>query len=351
MSGLSSWERIRAALSGEEPDRVPFFLPVTMHGARAVGVPLRDYFSRPADVVEGQLRLRARLGHDLVTSFLHASLEVEAFGGRSLLYDDGPPNAGEPPLRGADDVMALGVPRPEDVPGLRRTLEITRALSDRVAGACPVLGAVVAPFSLPAMQLGLPRWFELLHEAPRVAAHLVQVNEAYTLAWGGALAAAGAAPLLFFDPVSSSELVPDPIYRALALPSLRRCLAAIPAPVVLGFASARCLDRVPGAIDAGALGLVASATEPLAAFKAACRDRLTLLGGLDAVTLAASTPDRAAATARAAIQAAGRGGRFLLCEHHGEIPWQVPEAVLDTVAGAVHEHGRYPLAATRAIDG
>ena len=351
MSAPTSAQRVGAALAGREPDRVPFFLPVTMHGARAVGVPLRDYLQRPADVVEGQLRLRARFGHDFVTSFLHASLEAEAFGGESIRYDDGPPNAGEPPLRGAADVLALVPPRPEEVPGLRRTLEVTRALSARLAGDCPVLAAVVSPFSLPAMQLGLPRWFELLHEEPGVAARLVRVNEAFTVAWANALAAAGAGPIVFFDPVASQELVPESLYRPLALPSLRRCLAAIRAPVLLGYASAPCLARVPDVIEAGALGILGSASEPTSAFKAACRDRLVLLGGLDALALASATPAQAAAGARTAIRAGGPGGRFILCEHHGEIPWQVGEEVLDAVAAAVHEHGRYPLAPPDAAGG
>jgi len=351
VSGLGSWQRIQAALRGEEADRVPFFLPVTMHGARAVGVPLRGYFSSVDDVVEGQLRLRARLGHDLVTSFLHASLEVEAFGGQSVFYDDGPPNAGDPPLHGADDVMALQPPRPEEVPGLRRTLEVTRRLAARVEGACPVLAAVVSPFSLPAMQLGLPRWFELLHEQPDVAARLVGVNESFTVAWANALAAAGAAPLVFFDPVASPELVPEPIYQRLARASLRRCLAAIKAPVIVGYASASSLARVPDAIAAGAIAIMGSPLEPLPALAAACADRLTVIGGLDSIALARATPAQAAATARAAIQAVGRGGRFLLCEHHGEIPWQVSEEVLDAIAATVHRHGRYPLAPREAGDG
>jgi uroporphyrinogen decarboxylase len=351
VSALTSWQRIQAALKGEEADRVPFFLPVTMHGARAVGVPLRRYFTRVDDVVEGQLRLRARLGHDLVTPFMYASLEVEAFGGESIVYDDGPPNAGEPPLRGAADVMALQPPRPEDAPGLRRTLEVTRRLAARVEGACPVLAAVISPFSLPAMQLGLPAWFELLHEQPEVAERLLRVNEAFTVAWANALAAAGAAPILFFDPVASPDQVPAALYQRLALPSMRRCLAAIRAPVIMGYASSRGLARVQDAAAAGAIAVTGSPLEPLPALKAACGDQLLLVGGLDSVSLVSATPAQAAATARAAIQAIGRGGRFLLCEHHGEIPWQVPEEVLDAVAAAVHEHGRYPLAPQAGADG
>lgn len=351
MSALSSWERILAVMGGQEPDRVPFFLPVTMHGARAVGLPLRDYLSRPADVVEGQLRLRRRLGHDMVYGFLHASLEVEAFGGESIVYDDGPPNAGEPPLRGAADVLRLAPPRPEEAPGLRRALEVIRGLSSAVAGACPVVGVVIAPFSLPAMQLGLPAWIELLYEQPAVAARLVEVNEAFCVAWGNAQVAAGAAPIVFFDPVGSPDLVPDALYRALAEPSMRRCVAALKAPVAIDFASARGLTRVGAAVAAGAAAIGGCPFEPLGALKAACGDRLTVLGGLDSISLASATPEQAAAAAAAAVRSMGPGGRFILCEHHGEIPWQVPEAVLDAVAAAAQEHGRYPITPRPGADG
>lgn len=342
MSALTSAERIGQAASGQEPDRVPFFLPVTMHGARAVGVPLRDYFGRPDDVVEGQLRLRRRLGHDAVTSFLHASLEVEAFGGESHHYDDGPPNAGAPPLTAAG-IAGLEPPRIEDHAGLRRTIEITGRLAERVAGECPVMAGLISPFSLPAMQLGLPAWFELLHEQPALAERLLRINEAFTLALADALVAAGAGIISFSDPVASPDLVPDSIYRALAHPSLLRCLKGFKAPTVISFASARGLARVPDAIEAGALGIGGSALEPIGALKAACGGRLVAVGGLDSIALAAASPAEAAATAHRALAAAGRGGRFVLSEHHGEIPWQVPEEVLDAVAAAVHEHGRYPL--------
>ncbi len=344
MTALTSAQRIGEALAGREADRIPFFLPVTMHGARAIGVPLRDYFKRPENVVEGQVRLRARLGHDVVTAFHYASLEVEAFGGESVLYEDGPANAGAPPLRTSAEVLALQPPRVEEVPGLVRTLAATRLLADRVAGDCPVLGAVVSPFSLPAMQLGLPRWFELLHEEPEVAERLIRVNEAFTTAWGNAQLAAGANLLVFFDPVASPDLVPDPIYLGMARPSVNRCLKALKGPVILGYASARGLRRIPDAVDAGALGVGGSAFESLAELKVACGGKLMLLGGLDSLALAASTPAQAAAAARAAIAAAAPGGRFLLTEHHGEIPWQVSEQALDAVAEVARTYGRYPIA-------
>lgn len=331
MTVTSAW-RVAEALALRTPDRPPFFLGVTLHPAHALGLSPREYFARPDRIVEGQLWARRLLGHDAVTAFSGASVEVEAFGGETIWFDDGPPNAGAPPLRADDRLGALVPPAPADVPALRRVLEATERLASAVRGECPVLGAAVAPFSLPAMQLGLARWFELLHLRPELAARLLAVNEAFIVAWANAQLAAGAAAVLLFDPVASPSMVTPALFRELAGPSLRRLVAAVRGPVLLSHASAPCLANVEAGAAAGAAGFVASATEPLAAFKSACRGRVALLGGLDGLRLCAAGRAGAAEMTRRALAAGGPGGGFLLADQHGELPLQVPLDVLREVA-------------------
>ena len=63
-ASMTSMDRVMTALSHEEPDRVPVFLMLTMHGARELGVSIREYFARAEHVVEGQLRMHRKYGHD-----------------------------------------------------------------------------------------------------------------------------------------------------------------------------------------------------------------------------------------------------------------------------------------------
>ena len=44
-----------------------------------------------------------------------------------------------------------------------------------------------------------------------------------------------------------------------------------------------------------------------------------------------------------ALAAGGPGGGFVLTDQHGEIPWQVSEDKLLTVAEAIRRWGQYPL--------
>ena len=88
---MTSLQRVLTSLSFQEPDRVPFFLMFTMHGARELGMSIKEYFSRPENVVEGQLRLRAKFRHDCLNPFFYAAAETEAWGGDVIYIDDGPP--------------------------------------------------------------------------------------------------------------------------------------------------------------------------------------------------------------------------------------------------------------------
>ncbi|MFT3914048.1 MAG: uroporphyrinogen decarboxylase family protein [Anaeromyxobacteraceae bacterium] len=348
MSGPTSAQRLLAAFEGRLLDRVPYVIPATMHGARLLQMPLQAYFGDARAMVEGQLRLRALLGHDLLQAYPYVSVEHEAFGGETVFQPDGPPVPGPPTLR-LSRLGALEAPDPAAVPALRRVLEATRALVARANGECLIMGAIMSPYSLPPMQLGLHVWLELLHEAPAEADRLLAVNERFAVAWALMQRAAGAAGITVVDPVGATEISSPALQQRFALPSLRRTLAAIGAPAGVSHSSARALARVEDVLEAGAAAVVASAGEPLEAFRERTRGRAVLLGGLDSLAIHAGDGEAAARAVRAAVAAAAPGGGFVLTEHHGEIPYPVPLDTLLAITEAAQRFGRQPLTWTGAV--
>jgi uroporphyrinogen decarboxylase len=107
-------------LGHKEPDRVPFFLMVTMHGAQELSMSIKEYFSKPENVVEGQLRMRRKYRHDCIYNFFYAPIEVEAWGGEVIYSEDGPPNSGMPFIRKIKDIERLTMPRVSETPCLIR---------------------------------------------------------------------------------------------------------------------------------------------------------------------------------------------------------------------------------------
>lgn len=340
--GLTSLERVLVSLGQREPDRVPFFLLPTMHGARELGTSIRDYFSRAENVVEGQLRLRKKYAHDCIYGLFYAAIEVEAWGGEVIYYDDGPPNAGEP-FVSKDAIARLEPPRVREASCLLRVLEAISTLKDRVRGDAPIIGVVMSPFSVPVMQMGFDRYIELMCEEPELLDRLMAVNEEFCVEWANAQLEAGATAICYFDPVSSTTITPRETYLRTGFQVARRTIARIKGPTATHLASGRCLPVVDDLAQTGTLILGTSALEDLGQVKAACRGRLTVLGNLNGVEMRRWTAEEAEAAVKQAIALAGPGGGFILSDNHGEIPWQVPDDVLLAISAAVHKWGRYPL--------
>lgn len=344
MTAMTSLERVLTTLGHREPDRVPLFLLLTMHGARELGLSIEDYFSRAEHVAEGQLRLRAKFGHDCLYSFFYAPVEIEAWGGEVVYRDDGPPNSGTPFLDTPEKIAALTVPTIAATPCLVKVLEATALMKARVGNDCPIIGVAISPFSLPVMQMGFDRYLDLLLGQPDLFARLMAVNEAFCVAWANAQLAAGATAICYFDPLSSPTIIPRELYLRTGFAVAQRTLARIQGPTATHLASGRTLPILADIARTGTAVAGVSSREDLAAVKAACRGKLTVLGNLDGIAMRRWSPAEAEAAVRQAIAQAGPGGGFILADNHGEIPFQVSDDVLWAVAQAVRRWGTYPLA-------
>ncbi|MBI2865147.1 MAG: uroporphyrinogen decarboxylase family protein [Chloroflexi bacterium] len=340
---MNCLERVLTTLGHKEPDRVPLFLLLTMHGARELGMSIREYFAAPANVVEGQMRMQARYGHDCLYTLTYAAVEVEAWGGEIVFRDDGPPNAGQPIIRRPEDIEKLEPPRVRDSSSLGRVLAITAGLKARAGDRIPIVGVALSPFSLPVIQMGFDKYIQLIYDRPELFARLMRMNEEFCVEWANAQLEAGATAIGYFDPVSSPTITPRELSRRTGLDIARRTISRIKGPVAMSMGSGRCLPVVDDVARMGAPIIAASALEDLAGTKTACQGRMTVLGNLNGIGMRRWTPAQAEAEVKKAIAGAGQGGGFILCDNHGEIPWQVPEGVLHAISDAVNEWGRYPL--------
>ncbi|MFH1532151.1 MAG: uroporphyrinogen decarboxylase family protein [Pseudomonadota bacterium] len=347
MSGaMTSMERIGTALSHAEPDRVPVMLTVTMHGAKELGLSIEEYFSKPRHVVEGQLRLRRKFGHDCLNALTYGAMEYEAFGGRATFADDGPPNAGEPVIRTRADIFNLTVPKIQDVPKLQDGLAITRGLTEAAAGEVPVVGVAISPFSMPVMLMGFQGWLDLLHDDREAVDRLMEVTGRFCSDWANAQFAAGATAVAYYDPVSASDITHEDLFREIGLPAARRTIQSFQGAAAYHLASGRALGRIDDYASTGAAGLGVSSQEDLGKIKRQCAGRLAVIGNLNGIKMVRWSPEEMRAAAAACIAAAAPGGGFVLSDNHGEIPFQVPDETLHALMDTARELGTYPIRGT-----
>lgn len=341
---MTSMQRVMTAMRHEEPDRVPVFLFLSLHGAKELGIGIREYYGQAKHVVEGELRLHRKFRSDCLDIGHYAGIEAEAFGVETLFIEDGPPTCGRAVLRGPEDIDSLQPPRLSDAPGLQRALETIRLLKEQVGDTVPILGSVVSPFSLPIMQMGFDRYIELVYEQPERFDRLMQVNQMFCVAWANAQLAAGATAIGYADPLASTTNFPRDVYLRTGHRVTLDTLPRINGATAIHLGSGRGLSIAEDLAGTGAAGVGVSTLENLADWKSAVGSRLTLIGNLNGVAMRRWTAGDAEREVRQAIAAAGRGGGFILSDNHGEIPWQVPDQVLAAIRDAADRWGRYPLA-------
>lgn len=340
---ITSLQRVLSTLSHKEPDRVPFFLLATMHGAKELGLSIKEYFSKAENVVEGQLRLRAKYRHDCIYNFYYAPIEIEAWGGEVLYSEDGPPNSGAPFIRNPEDIKNLQVPLIDEVPCLKKVLKSTQILKENIGDDAPIIGVVMSPFSLPIMQMGFDKYIELMYERPELFDHLMKVNEEFCVRWANAQLKAGTTAICYFDPMSSTTISTKEMYLKTGFEIARRTIAKINGPTATHMASGRCLPIIENLAQTGTAIVGVSQLDDLGDLKNVCRNKLTVLGNLNGIEMRRWTTDNAEEEVKKAISQAGIGGGFILSDNHGEIPWQVSDDVLMAISDAVHKWGKYPL--------
>lgn len=348
--GMTSLERVTAAINHQEPDRVPLCLNATYCVARGMGLTPRQLFASVDNIVEAQLRVLRQFGSDIVSSYPFAGVEAQAFGSEVQYFEAGPPNAGAPVIKGEREILALTPPVPQEVPALRQVLEATEALRRAVGPDTPIAGVVISPFSLPIMQMGFEAYLELMYFRPELTDLLLAVNREFCVAWGNAQLRAGATALVYSDPMSSPTITPGEISSRHGLPMMRQVLSRLEGPAVVHLASGRGLPLLEDIAQAGAVGMSISTLEDLAQAKRACAGRLVAMGNLNAVEMPRWSPQQAEAQVKRAIALGGPGGGFVLADNHGEIPWQVGEEVLLAIAEAARRWGAYPLDWVKQLD-
>lgn len=340
---MTSLQRVLTTLNHKEPDRVPFFHFLTMHGAKELGISLKEYFSKGENVAEGQIRMRDKYRHDCIINAFYAAIEVEAWGGEVIINDDGPANTGRPIISKFEDIKNIQPPEITDSPRLLEVLKATELMKSRVGDEAPIIGLVISPFSLPVMQMGFDKYIELIYERPDLHDTLMRKNEEFCVDWANAQLEASATAIGYFDPVSSPTITPRELYLKTGFEVAKRTIPRIKGPTATHLASGRCLEIIDDIAETGTIIVGTSTIEDLGEMKTACKGKLTILGNLNGIEMRRWTYDDTEKIVKDAISKAGPGGGFILADNHGEIPFQVPENVIMAISDAVHKWGRYPL--------
>lgn len=222
---MNGYQRIRAALAGVRPDRVPVMLHNFLLAAREAGHSQRRFRESPAAVAGSFIQAVETYGYDGILVDVDTVTVAEALGVRVDHPEDQPARWAGPRISGLAQVRDLPPPEIDKHPRIRIWIEAVRRLKDYfgeevyVRGNCDQAG-----FSLASMMRGPAEWMmDLVDEANREDAHalLAYCTEA-ALGFLRLMAGTGADMVSNGDSPAGPDLVSPAMYEEFAQPYDKR---------------------------------------------------------------------------------------------------------------------------------
>jgi uroporphyrinogen decarboxylase len=145
-------DRLRAALTGQEPDRWPFVPSIYEHGAALLGKTPTEVSRDAGLMANAAVAAYRTYQHDLVTVGIDIyNVEAEALGCTVRGHADSPaiPGIASHPLEGTEtpDLASIKIPQPGAENRLGLLTEATASVVDRLGDEVWVYGCMAGPFS------------------------------------------------------------------------------------------------------------------------------------------------------------------------------------------------------------
>ncbi len=336
---VNSKQLIGAALAGKKVPRIPVGPLAVHYCAGVLGCTLREYSTNPRLLADSVVRYYERFRPDAVWVSADTWVSAEAMGARVGAQDENQPlgRLGEPLIQSPSDIDRIAPPDPASQGRYPLMLEAISRVIQAIGAETWVIGCFDQyPFSLAAALMGLNEIMLKLADDPPFIEALMERCAEYTVAYGKALADAGADMLSGGD--SPAALVSPQLYQEFPLPFEQRTIRALRAtgkPVSLHICG-RVMPLLPFMKSSGANVLELDHFVDLPKACQITGADITLWGNVDPVAvLAQGTPGQVRATVREVLGdvAAAGHARFVLSSGC-TLAMETPAANLDALINA-----------------
>ena len=336
---MNGYQRIRAALAGDSPDRVPVMLHNFLLAAREAGHSQRRFRESPAAIAGSFIRAVETYGYDGILVDVDTVTVAEALGVRVDHPEDQPARWAGPRISSLTQVRDLPPPEIEKHPRIRIWLEAVRRLKDYFGDEVYLRGNCdQAGFSLASMLRGPAEWMmDLVDEANREDAHaLLSYCAEAAVSFIHLMAETGADMVSNGDSPAGPDLVSPAMYEEFARPYERMLVDeahahGLPYALHICGDTTRILDAM---VATGADALELDYKTDVRAARDAMKGRAVFIGNIDpSGVLALGTPALVEARAREILEVFAGVPGFIL-NAGCAIPAETPPANLRALIAA-----------------
>ena len=341
---MTGMERLVATIKGETVDRIPVFCNLLDQGVKESAVDsLRDYYQNGEYVAEAQLKMREKYAYDNVWSLFYVGKEAELLGCNKILFAlDGAPNVEHFVIQFYEDIHKLEIPdNIIEHPIFAEELKCLRILKREVGGRYPICGYVTASMTLPALLMGMDKWFELLFMGdPVVRDELLTKCSLFCQRHIAALRAEGVDVIVYANAFGSTDFVPLSYILKTGIPWMLKDLSAGVDGIVYYCGGAR-FNKVLESIisQLGIQTYYLSPLDDIAEGKQIISGRALTCGVINDIKLVDWSEQQIRQEVKRMLTAGMPNGQFLF----GTIlmPYKIPERNIRTMLDAVYEFGQY----------
>ena len=338
---ITGMERLIGAANGQPLDRIPVFCNLLDQGAKELGMPLKEYYSKGEYVAEGQLTMREKYGYDNLWSLFYVGKEAELLGCKHMIYSDfGPPNVGHMVIKEPNDIHNLKIP--DDIsthPKFEESLKCLRILKKEAGGKYPICCYLTAAMAMPSLLMGMERWIDMLLSGPfDLRDELLAKTNEFFRKQVTAYRNAGADIFLYSNPFGSLDFVPPKLFEELSIPWMKKDLESIDLSGFVYYCGGARLNPVIDRVikTTGITSYYLSPFDDIAEGKKIIAGRALYAGVINDIKLIDWTPEHVRSEVKRMLSA-GMGGKFLF----GTLvmPLAIPEENIRTMLETVYEFG------------
>ncbi len=325
-----------------------------MQGALVYGCSVAEYFAMPAErIAQAQVDINEMFDGipDGVAGFPHVIEDVTGFGVElHQHYQNSTPAIDRMLINDFTEIESLSCPNPLDSRQLKKTIETISQLQSKIGSEKVVIGACIAPFSLPSMLMGTSKWMRLLFTKSlreRYFKRLMDICQEFVVKWANEQFAAGAHVVVLADGMASATLIPRDTFEAYALPVIRSTVGQLKG--LVGYeAVGRAEPHIDLLADVGAVALLLGEEDDLEQCKRAAQGRVGLVGNVNNMKMRRWSPARIELAAKKALKQAMDGYGFILGNQGPEIPFDTSIENIRALLQPVEQYGYYKQGASSA---
>ena len=283
---MNGCERIRAAVEGRRPDRVPVMLHNFLMAADEAGYSQAQYRSSATAMADSHARAVERYGYDGVMLDMDTAVVAGALGVSVAFPEQEPARATAPLLARIEEVRTLRPPRVEDYRHVQTCLQAVRLLVERFGGEIYVRGNCdQLAFSLATMVCGAAEFYmDLCSPEKESWVHeLLEYCTQAALQYIRLMAQTGCDMVSNGDSPAGPDLISPAMYERFALPYEKRVVdeahrLGLPYALHICGDTTRILQAM---VRTGTDCLELDYKTDTASAHQALKDRVTLIGNID----------------------------------------------------------------------